>query len=61
MVRMKMEKLVKVVAGNRGSRRITIPKEICEKLELEDDDYVVVSYNGNKTALITPVEIKKRK
>ena len=56
-----MEKLIKVVAGNRGSKRITIPKEICEKLELKDDDYVVVSYNGNKTALIAPVEIKRRK
>ena len=58
---MEMEKLIKVVAGNRGSKRITIPKEICEKLDLKDDDYVVVSYNGNKTALIAPVDIKKRK
>lgn len=58
---MKMDKLIKVVAGNRGSKRITIPKEICEKLDLKDDDYVVVSYNGNKTALIAPVDIKKRK
>jgi len=56
-----MDKLIKVVAGNRGSKRITIPKEICEKLDLKDDDYVVVSYNGNKTALIAPVDIKKRK
>jgi len=50
-------RLVKLVSGNRGSKRITIPKEIVEKLELEDVDYVAVIYEGNKKATIAPAEV----
>lgn len=49
--------LVRLVSGNSGSKRITIPKEIVEKLELHDAKYVAVMYEGNKRAIITPVKV----
>lgn len=49
--------LVKLVSGNAGSKRITIPKEIVEKLGLKDADYVAVKYEGKKKASITPAKI----
>lgn len=50
-------RLVKLVSGNSGSKRITIPKEIVEKLELKDVDYVAVIYEGNKKATIAPAKV----
>jgi len=49
--------LVKLVSGNSGSKRITIPKEIVEKLKLKDAEYVAVKYEGNNRAVITPVKV----
>lgn len=49
--------LVKVVSGNSGSKRITIPKEIVEKLGLDNADYVAVAYEGNKKATIRPARV----
>lgn len=49
--------LIKLVSGNSGSKRITIPKDIVEKLELEDIDYVAVKYEGNKKITISPAQI----
>lgn len=50
-------RLVKVVSGNSGSKRITIPRDIVEKLGLDDADYVAVTYKGNKKAMIAPAKV----
>lgn len=49
--------LVKLVSGNAGSKRITIPKEIVEKLGLKHADYVAVRYEGKRKASITPAKV----
>lgn len=49
--------LVKVVSGNSGSKRITIPKEIVKKLGLDNIEYVAVTYEGNKRATIKPAKV----
>jgi len=49
--------LVKLVSGNGGSKRITIPKKIVEKLGLNNADYVAVIYEGNKKASIAPAKV----
>ena len=36
---------------------MTIPKDIVDKLELNDVEYVAVTYEGNKKATITPAKI----
>ena len=50
-------RLVKLVSGNAGSKRITIPKDIVEKLGLKDADYVAVTYEGNRKASIAPAKV----
>lgn len=50
-------RLVKVVSGNSGSKRITIPKEIVEKLRLDNVDYVAMTCEGNKKASFAPAKI----
>lgn len=49
--------LVKVVSGNSGSKRITIPKNIVKKLGLDDTDYVAVTYDGDKKVTIAPAKV----
>ncbi len=49
--------LIKLVSGNAGSKRITIPKEIVEKLGISNSDYVAMVYKGNKKALIAPARV----
>jgi bifunctional DNA-binding transcriptional regulator/antitoxin component of YhaV-PrlF toxin-antitoxin module len=53
--------LVKLVSGNAGSKRITIPKEIVNKLGINDADYVAMMYEGNKKAYITPAKVTVEK
>lgn len=50
-------RLVKVVSGNSGSKRITIPRDIVEKLGLDNTAYVAVTYEGNKKAMIAPAKV----
>lgn len=50
-------RLVKLVSGNAGSKRITIPKEIVDKLGIGDADYIAMTYEGNKKAIIAPAKI----
>lgn len=49
--------LVKLVSGNAGSKRITIPKEIVDKLGINNADYVAVVYEGSKKASIAPAKV----
>lgn len=49
--------LVKLVSGNSGSKRITIPKEIVEKLELKNTEYVALRFEGKKKATLSPVKV----
>jgi bifunctional DNA-binding transcriptional regulator/antitoxin component of YhaV-PrlF toxin-antitoxin module len=53
--------LVKLVSGNAGSKRITIPKEIVDKLGINDADYVALMYEGNKKAYIAPAKVTVEK
>ncbi len=57
----RLEKLVKVVSGYNGSKRITIPKEISEKMGLKEEDYVIIRYDGNKQMIVAPAVITMRK
>jgi bifunctional DNA-binding transcriptional regulator/antitoxin component of YhaV-PrlF toxin-antitoxin module len=50
-------RLVKLVSGNAGSKRITIPKEIVDKMGINDADYVAMTYEGNKKATISPAKV----
>lgn len=50
-------RLVKLVSGNSGSKRITIPKELVEKLELENTDYVALTYEGHRKATLAPARV----
>ena len=54
-------RLIKLVSGNAGSKRITIPKDIVEKLGLCNSDYVAMMYEGNKKAVIAPAKISIEK
>lgn len=49
--------LVKLVSGNAGSKRITIPKEIVDKLGIGNAEYVAMIYEGNKKATVAPAKI----
>jgi bifunctional DNA-binding transcriptional regulator/antitoxin component of YhaV-PrlF toxin-antitoxin module len=53
--------LVKVVSGNSGSKRITIPKDVVRKLGLENTDYVAMIVESDKRATIMPAEVSIRK
>ncbi len=57
----KLEKLVKVVSAQNGSKRITIPKEISEKMNLKNEDYVIVRYENDRRLIVAPAEITMRK
>ena len=50
-------RLIKLVSGNAGSKRITIPKDIVEKLGLCNSDYVAMVYEGDKKAIIAPAKV----
>jgi antitoxin component of MazEF toxin-antitoxin module len=50
-------RLIKLVSGNAGSKRITIPKDIVEKLGLCNSEYVAMKYEGNKKAVIAPAKV----
>jgi len=56
----RLQRLVKVVSGYKGSKRITIPKEISEKIGLKEEDYVIVRYEGNGKITVAPAEISMR-
>jgi len=49
--------LVKLVEGNAGSKRITIPKEIVQKMKIEKADYVAIVYEEERKASIFPVTL----
>ena len=49
--------LVKLVSGNSGSKRITIPKEVVKQLGLSNAKYVVMTCNGQKKATIAPAKV----
>jgi len=49
--------LVKLVSGNSGSKRITIPREIVKKLGLENTDYVAMRVEGDKKGTFVPAKV----
>ena len=55
-----LAKIIKVVSGASGSKRITIPKEISERIGLKGGDYVIVKYEGKNRILIQPVKFIPR-
>jgi len=50
-----IERLIKVVEGNYGSRRITIPKRFVEELKI--GEYLLVRLVGNHLEIF-PVDIE---
>jgi len=53
-------KIVKVVAGASGSKRITIPKKISDHINLKAGEFVYVTIDGNEKIVIEPVQFISR-
>lgn len=49
--------LVKLVSGNGGSKRVTIPKDIVEKLCMKDTKYVAIAVGQGNHVVIAPVSV----
>ena len=53
-------KIVKVVAGASGSRRITIPKKISEYTDLQAGEFVYVSVNEENKIIVEPMQLIRK-
>jgi len=57
----KLGKMVKVVAGASGSRRITIPKKISDHTDLQAGEFVYVSVNEENKIMVEPMQFIRKK
>ena len=53
LLKMSKDKKAKLLKIMRG-RRITLPKEFCNRYNLEAGDYVAVSYSKDKSLRLVP-------